>query len=209
MRKTLLSVMAVMAIGAAAQAQEMEIGVKAGVNLATYGGDIEDRESRTGAHVGVLAEFGLSENFAIQPEIVFSMQGADRKYTLDGVTYETEQRLNYINIPIAAKYYVTEGLSIEAGPQIGFLISAKGDTDINGPGISESESVDNKDAFKTFDFGVFGGLGYELDMGLFFQARYTAGLIDILEKSDIDGDGDEGDYKITNNVFSISIGYKF
>ena len=71
MKKTLLSVMAVMAMGAAAQAQEMEFGVKAGVNLATYGGDIEDRDTRTGAHVGILAEFGLSENFAIQPEIVF------------------------------------------------------------------------------------------------------------------------------------------
>lgn len=209
MKKILLSTIAIMALGTAAQAQEIGFGVKAGVNFATFGGDIEDRESRTGAHVGLLAEFKLTENFAIQPELVFSMQGSDRQYSDAASTYELEQRLNYLNIPIAAKYFVTEGFSIEAGPQIGFLLSAKEEGTVSGPVGSESFSSDNKDGYKSIDFSVFGGVGYELPMGVFFQARYAAGITSILEDSDIDEDGTSEDFDVTNNVFSLSVGYKF
>ncbi|RZJ55928.1 MAG: PorT family protein, partial [Flavobacterium sp.] len=37
--------------------------------------------------------------------------------------------LSYLNVPIMAKYYVIEKLSLEAGPQIGFLLSAKNQVD--------------------------------------------------------------------------------
>lgn len=207
MKKTLLSVMAIVAMGTV-QAQEIEFGVKAGVNFATYGGDDAESEgseakSVTGFHIGAVAEFGISETFAIQPEIVYSQQGANREYETGE---ETEQNLSYLNVPIALKYYVTEGLSIQAGPQVGFLLSAKGDTfDMVNGGILED--VDNKDAFETVDFGVFGGLGYDLPMGVFFQARYYVGLTSIQKEFPGIADGEEIDVK--NNVFSLSVGYKF
>jgi len=206
MKKILLSAIAVVALGTAAKAQDMKFGVKAGVNISTYGGDIKDRDSRAGAHVGVLAEFKLTENFAIQPEVVFSMQGADRKFTEGTTVTEDEQRLNYLNIPIAAKYYITEGLSVQAGPQIGFLLSAKQEGTETSPGASVDYSNDNKDAYESVDFSVFGGLGYDLPMGVFFQARYAAGLSNILKDANV---GDSSDFKVQNNVFSVSVGYKF
>ncbi|MNQ60224.1 hypothetical protein D3C85_744960 [compost metagenome] len=88
------------------------------------------------------------------------------------------------------KYYVTKGLSVEAGPQIGFLLAAK------------NEKTDVKDSFNIFDFGVNFGLGYKLDNGLNFGARYNLGLTDInnLENSSS---------KNKNSVFQISVGYFF
>ena len=89
-----------------------------------------------------------------------------------------------------------EGLSIQAGPQIGYLASAKADVDVDGYG---SGSDDYKDQTKSIDFSVAGGIGYDLPMGLFFDARYTTGITKVNE-----GDGD-----LKNAVVQFSVGYKF
>lgn len=195
MKKILLSAVAVMAFGVA-QAQEIKFGAKAGLNIANLGGDAETDGSRTGFHIGAVAEFKLTETFSIQPELVYSMQGAKTKFGIEelGMVVEEDLKLDYINIPIMAKYYVMEGLSLEAGPQIGFLMSAK------------FGSEDVKDGYKSIDFGLAAGVGYELPMGVFFQARYNAGLANIADTSSDEG---EGDFKMTNGVFQISVGYKF
>jgi len=223
MKRILLSAIAIVALGTtAAQAQEIGIGAKAGVNFANFGGDIEDASGRTGFHVGVVGTFKLSETFAIQPEIVFSQQGSQTEqvnmFMEDGVAMtqnrEDKQTLNYINVPIVAKYYITEGLSLHAGPQVGFLISAKSKFDTTntatagGSSISTSASgeEDNKEGFETIDFGVVAGIGYELPMGLSFEARYNVGLSNVYK----DSEGlDDMDITVNNNVLSVSVGYKF
>ena len=93
-----------------------------------------------------------------------------------------------------AKYYVAEGLSLEAGPQIGFLIKAESGAD--------DVSVDVKDAFKSIDFGFNFGAGYKLESGLNFAARYNLGLSDI-------SDDDDSDSNVKNGVFQLSVGYTF
>ena len=183
MKKLLLSALFVTAFGFTTQAQEVQFGVKAGVNIADLGGDVDTEGSLTSFHVGGVAEVKLTETFSVQPELLYSMQGAN---IADGVDLE----LSYLNVPIMAKYYVMEGLSIEAGPQVGFLLSA------------DQDGEDVKDTVKSVDFALNGGVAYDLQMGVFFQARYSAGLSDI---NDVDG----VDMKATNNVFSLSVGYKF
>lgn len=186
MKKLLLSAAAVMAFSFATQAQEVKFGAKAGLNIADFGGDAETSGSRTGLHIGGVAEIKLTETFSVQPELVYSMQGAKEEFA--GV--EADLKFDYLNIPIMAKYYLMEGLSIEAGPQVGFLMSAK------------AEDEDIKDGYKSIDFALNGGVAYDLPMGVFFQARYSAGLSDINDTEGVDA-------KITNNVISLSVGYKF
>nr|WP_245895621.1 porin family protein [Flavobacterium album] len=117
------------------------------------------------------------------------MQGAS--YKVLGADYDL--KTNYINVPILAKYYIMEGLSLEAGPYVGFLMSAKADDE------------DVKDGYKSIDFGLAGGVAYDLPMGVFFQARYNAGLSDINDTESPVGSTP----KITNNVIQVSVGYKF
>lgn len=185
MKKLLLSALCVTAFGITAQAQDLEIqfGAKAGLNIADMGGDADTEGSRTGLHIGGLAEIKISETFSIQPELLYSMQGAE-------VAEDVDLELSYLNVPIIAKYYVMEGLSIEAGPQVGFLLSA------------DQDGNDAKDNLKSIDFALNGGVAYDLPMGVFFQVRYSAGISDI---NDIDGVDD----KANNNVLSLSVGYKF
>ena len=76
MKKIILSAVAVMAFGFA-NAQEVKFGVKAALNVASLTGDVEDVSSLVGFQVGGFAEIKLSEKFAIQPEVLYSAQGAE------------------------------------------------------------------------------------------------------------------------------------
>lgn len=143
---------------------------------------------------------------------MYSAQGATESDTYEDSfvrqVSESEWKLNYIQIPIMAKFYVSEGLSLEAGPQIGFLASAEVDSDstetslFDGSSVSTSSTVDAKEIVKSVDFGLNFGLGYKLDSGLNFALRYNLGLSNIYDVS-------ETDVKIKNRVFQLSVGYTF
>lgn len=206
--KKLLLLTAVAVFGLSnVNAQEVKFGAKAGVNFATIGGDAENADAITSFHVGGVAEIIISDKFSVQPELIYSAQGSKNEYSetfgSETVKYEDKLKLDYINLPIMAKYYVAEGLSLEAGPQISFLMSAKGESEASLGGETESESVDVKDDFKGIDFGLGLGAGYKLDSGLNFSLRYNLGLSNIADGKDI------GDYSVQNNVFQISLGYMF
>ena len=173
-------------------AQEVKFGAKAGLNLASITGDETDGiESRTAFHVGAVAEISVSDKFSVQPELLYSAQGA--KDSFEGI--DVDAKIDYLNLPIMAKYYVAEGFSLELGPQVGFLLSAKAE----GGG----ESIDFKDETKGIDFGANFGVGYKLESGLNFGARYNLGLSNIN-----DGEGSD-DFKNQNSVIQLSVGYFF
>ncbi|MCH2194346.1 MAG: PorT family protein [Kordia sp.] len=91
-----------------------------------------------------------------------------------------------------AKYYVLKGLSIELGPQIGFLLSAEQENEV--------QNIDVKDRLKSIDFEVNFGIAYKFSNGLSFGLRYNAGLTNI---NDVTGFLDENRY----GVVQLSIGY--
>jgi hypothetical protein len=208
MKKLLLSALAVCAFSFSNAQEEkstsgldVTFGAKAGLNLSTFTGDPEDVDMKAGFHVGGMAEIALNEKFSVQPELLFSSQGTQEDVTFfNGINEQTETikyNFSYINLPVMAKYYVTEGLSLEAGPQIGVLVSAKAKAD------GETEDADELlGDLSTIDFGLNFGLGYKLDSGLNFSARYNLGLSNISDESD-------ADFKINNSVFQFSVGYFF
>ncbi|PKV51224.1 outer membrane protein with beta-barrel domain [Aquimarina sp. MAR_2010_214] len=199
MRKLLFVVIATFSLGVTAQEENIRFGAKAGLNIANIAGDaVNGISSRTGFHLGAVVEIPISEKFAFQPEVLYSAQGYTMDETVFGIRIEGTTKLDYINIPLIAKYYVVKGLSIQAGPQVGFLVSAKGE--VKTAGIEREEDID--DFYKSVDLGLGFGAGYQLDMGLFFDARYNLGLSDI---NDVDGDDD----KNQNAVIQFSVGYKF
>ncbi|WP_111706244.1 porin family protein [Lutibacter citreus] len=169
-------------------AQDINFGIKGGLNFASISGDnTENIDPVTAFNLGIMSEIQISNKFSFQPELMFSGVG----YSIEDDTVA----LNYLNIPLMAKYYLTKGFSVEAGPQIGYLLSAK------------NESVDIKDSFNSVDFGLNVGIGYKLDNGLNFGARYNFGLSDI-NKSDVENiNGFTGNNK--NSALQISIGYFF
>ena len=198
MKKNIFAAVAVLAFGFA-NAQEVKFGAKVALNVASVTGDVEDPSSYIGFQIGGFAEFKLSEKFAIQPELMYSAQGGKESGEIeDGFDADFTHKLGYINIPIMAKYYVAKSFSLEVGPQIGFLTSAKGKIEAEG----ESVEVDMKDFYNSVDFGVNFGAGYDFTEKLSAGLRYNLGLSNI---ADFEGE----DFTVKNGVFSVSVGYKF
>ncbi len=191
MKKIILSAIAIMAF-AFSNAQETRFGVKGGLNITSFsGGNYYDAKSLVGFQVGGFAEIKVIDRLAIQPELLFSTQGARLEF---GNT-DFDTKLNYINVPVLAKFYVTKQFTVEAGPQLGFLVSAK------------SEGEDVKDGFKSVDTGFNFGVGYNFTDNFSVGARYTVGLANIADR---DADTwDEYYDSPKNSVFAITLAYKF
>ncbi len=198
MKKSLIIIAIVLFGFTNVNAQDVNFGAKAGVNFASITGDeTDDLDMRTSLHVGVVAEIVISDKFSFQPELLYSAQGAKYKETGDEETY----KLDYLNLPLMAKFYVGEGFSLEAGPQIGFLLSAEVDWEEDG----DSGSVDIKDEVKGIDFGINFGVGYKTESGLNFGARYNLGLADLSDSEMLEADS----FKWHNGVIQVSVGYFF
>lgn len=173
---------------AAAKAQST-FGVKAGLNVANIGGqDVDNNKARIAFHGGVYGNFGLADKLSIQPELVYSSQGV----IFDYVGEDSKTRLNYLNIPVMFQYQIVEGFYAQAGPQFGFLMSAK-----NKYG---KVTTDIKNDRKKFDFGIGVGAGYKFPKTpLGIDARYNIGLSKLDENNDL---------KRYNRVFQIGLFYQ-
>ncbi|MEO6220187.1 MAG: porin family protein [Ginsengibacter sp.] len=194
MKKVILA-MAVIAISTATvNAQgRTNFGVKAGMTSANlkfsgFGANIST-DSKIGFYGGVFAEIGISENFAVQPELLYSLLGAKSSDATNG---DDKINLSYVSVPVLAKY-IKDGLSIVLGPQIGFLVSAKEKT--------SGSNEDVKDDFETTDISGVIGAGYTTISGFGFDARYQLGLSNIAK--------DSGGGKLKNNAFMFGVHYRF
>ena len=184
-----------------ANAQEAKFGVKGGLNIANlnFSGDgAPSTSSLVGFHIGGFTEIKVSDKFFIQPEVMYSTQGAKFKMSEDGLTLNSF-KLGYINLPVMAKYYVAEKFNLELGPQIGFLTSAKANASASGTTVD----VDVKKAFESIDFGLNFGAAYDFTEKVSAGFRYNLGLSNIAKTEDGDNE------TVKNSLFSLSVGYKF
>lgn len=114
-------------------------GIKAGLNVSSISDDgYEDSKSKAGFYGGVFMNASLSEQFSIQPEVLYSQYGAKvtQSYTTDiaGTVrkYESSQsrNLDYITVPVMFQFNATPNFYLEAGPEFGFLVGAKDKGDL-------------------------------------------------------------------------------
>ena len=169
----------------AVTAQQTQFGVKGGVNISSVDNkNGDDFASKAGVHLGGLAHIHITQHFAIQPELVYSMQGGK-----DG---NEELKLNYINVPVLAQYMTHEGLRLETGPQLGFLTSAKSKID--------DVEIDQKDDLNSVDFSWTFGAGFLFPSGFGIDARYNHGIGNI---------SDDNSFEAKNRVFQIGLFYQF
>ncbi len=215
--KKFFFVVAAAVVSTGAFAQNFSYGVKAGLNMASVtkdGDDLEgaDKKMRMGFHAGLVGEYQVSDIFGVQAELLYSQQGV--KFVPTEGDGKDVAKLEYINLPIMAKFYLVDGLSLEVGPQFGYLMSAKRKvSDFKGEMAEENGEVDlldekavGKDFLKRMDVSAALGLSYRFAFGLDVSARYNLGLTKISDKM-----VDENDKKISpkNGVIAVGVGYRF
>lgn len=166
---------------------QLRVGIKAGANFADLDAVSFKTEMRTGFHFGAILEVKLPGSFALQPELMYSSQGAK----VDQAAIE-EIQYDYITVPVLLKYYLLKDvLNVEIGPQFSFLVNDKVESNFLGTNFDASDS-------STFDFAAIGGVGVDLGDHIFLQGRYVFGLTEASANADI-----------KNKVIQISVGYKF
>ena len=173
-------------------AQSAKFGVKAGANISTLKiEDFDDNDSRIGLHAGLFAHIHLNPQWAVQPEVVYSAEGGKLRNVVtqgDEVTFKND----YVNIPVMLQYMFDNGFRLEAGPQLGLLVSSKAEDD-------DGNEDDADDTFKSTNVSLGFGLNYLSQSGFGVGGRYNLGLSNIAE-----GSGD-----VKGRVFQISLFYMF
>jgi hypothetical protein len=177
----------------AAAAKALMAGIKGGANLANLTGeDVFHNSTSPGGIGGVFARYGLSDTWSLQPEVLYSMRGAE--FSTEGI--ENEQQFSYLEIPVLARaawrQEQTLRPSLFAGPSLGILLENK---------IVEGAELDITDESNGIDVGVIvgGGLDYALGAGaLLFDVRYERGVTSWSE--DLDS---------KHSVVSFMIGYGY
>ena len=160
-----------------------QFGLKGGLNLSALTANGHSSDYRTGFHLGGLAHIHLKPKLGLQPELVYSSQGAAYD---DG----SETELEYVNIPLLVQYLFGRGWRLESGPQLGILTHAaykKGNSETN---------VTN--AYKKTEVSWAFGLGYLTASRLGIDVRYNLGLTDASKRG-----------AAKNSVWQMGLFYQF
>src|SRR5665213_1776868 len=122
------------------KAQKIDFGLKGGLNISTLNfNDNSSINSKAGLNFGAFFHIHASPKWALQPEFMYSMEGA--REPLTGNENMIIYRLNYLNVPVLLQRDFNNGFRIEGGPQIGFLLNSRvksGNTTVNDPNFIAS-----------------------------------------------------------------------
>jgi len=173
------AIISLITISSKIQAQGVGLGIKAGANFANQSINTIKQESITGFNGGAYLILAFSEKWAIQPELLYSSQGAELP--------STTREFDYMSIPVLLRWKPISVLSIEAGPQFSKLVGAK----IDG--------ADVQDEFKNSDFGLAVGATVHLPLGLNAGLRYVWGFTDV---SDV-----QSNPEVKNTVVQLYAGW--
>ena len=182
-------------------AQEYVVfGAKGGVNFTNMTSDgFDENNSRTGFHLGLLAEVPLTDRISLQPEVLYSTQATKTATSVFlGNSVTRDYQLDYIQVPVLAKIYLIEGFSLEVGPSFNFLANEE----VKRTAGSTSATTDT-DFGSSFEFGGALGASYKFRGGFFGSARYTQGFTDAFDSDNWDGDA------VKNNGFQLGVGMMF
>lgn len=193
----LIAVMAVISLSASAQKMRHDagsitiqpmIGISNGYLRGEYtsGGTtvkFENNEARTGLGIGAEAEYYTTTPWlSVSAAVLYQQQGWEMKSS-------TTSKVDFINIPVLANFYVAKGFALKIGLQPGFVVKA------------EEDGVDVKDNCNTFNLSLPVGLSYEFKNGITLDLRGAAAITKLNKKSDA--------LKWYNDGGILTIGYKF
>ena len=228
--------------------KSLDIGIKGGLSIPNLTAGSSSNpinsgySSRLGADAAIHAEFHLSKYFSIQPQLEYIEQGGKKNgaqaFSVPAemmglfpagevppylyATYKSVAKINYLMLPVFAKYRFDLGKHFggyaAAGPFVSLLVSAKNitsgssiiylDNEQTQPLSGTAQSFDKTEKIKndlhSFNTGLSGHIGfdYKLPKGsVFIEAGGNYGFVDIQKE------GPNGKNK--TGAATINLGYQF
>jgi len=193
---------------------------KVGVNVSNLPGEniyydtnMKMQRCAKGGFTGGLAlEYQITKQVAVGIEALYADQGCkfkDFEYDISKTSTKgvssAKIKLQYVNVPLMASYYILDGFAVKAGVQMGFLLNSKlsyNEQDISIANDGEREygnvtkkTTDYQDVYKKTDIAIPFALSYEY-MNVIIEARYSYGLTKLAEQGG------------RNSVLSFTVGYR-
>ena len=149
-------------------------GIKGGVNVSNlYAKEVDSKNTIVGANFGLFLKLALSDNLSIQPELLYSMKGAELTYS-GFVTGTSKFALDYIELPVMLVVNVIPNFNIQGGVYVASLARAKA-TNVSNIGVFDFEKTLSNNDFEKTDYGLAVGAGFDFSK-VNLTLRYEYGL---------------------------------
>lgn len=168
------------------------MGVKGGLNHSkTIAPGDDPFSARTSFHAGIFVEVPIRGKFSFHPEILFSSQGGKIEYNrlnINDPSFNNDYGVvvakeDYLLIPLITRFNFNQKISLELGPQVGFVISGG----------------------SFIDYGPTLGVGWDLPRNFTVQFRSYLGVSNVFRKSIVENQSLSD--KIYYGLLQLSVGY--
>ena len=127
----------------------------------------------------------------LQAELLYSAKGDRLRIAPPAPLLHYQRRFHYLDLPVLMRMD-WNGLTAEVGPQLGYLLGARGTTP---DGV-----VRGTNRLRRWPLGYVAGIGYESRWGLGLTLRYNADLTSVSKYGPVFNGA-------RNTVFQVLLGY--
>ena len=192
--------------------QRFSAGPRVGFVYSTFAGDAPNYSFRPGISAGAFLMYSSLNHFGISADVLYSQRGAKSEATVippfGGPVQQTfKQRINYLEIPVALRYFLTlKGNfrpNVYFGPALAFKLNAQHSQTTTGNIVTSG--YESTSEFRPIDLGILAGFqlnwpGFGTAQRFLIDARYTYGLADITV---------DNNARVNNSAVTVSLGYGF
>ena len=148
-------------------------------------------------HAGIaIKDLKITDKIGFQPEVLYSMQGF-KVASLGNIG------IHYLSVPLLLTFPVTEGLALQVGPQISYMINSR-------VGISDLFSVSYKGIFHNVDAGAVAGVEYQVSDNISLGGRYYLGMTNVNKDFSFGNNNNLSDYfQMRNTGIQAYVSFSF
>ncbi len=191
---------------------QFAVGVVGDLNSSNISGSAPSGtiySGRTGFGGGLILDYKVTEDVTLSLQPMILPKGTTISYDLPSYKEERDSvdaKFSYVTIPLMVKVKASKVVYVTSGFDIGFLQSANA-TLINLDGEKDiSENIESMDI--SVNFGV--GFTFEVSsFNLFFEGRYSQGLFNVSNFSEINEHDISSDFKNSGMQLLFGALYNF
>lgn len=207
------------------QSLKAQASIRGGINIASMSANATEKnykdyenQSIIGFQVALAMPFRLSNNVAIQPELVFIQKGGKSQYISDeNNKYISTFTSNYIEVPVSLKLGLGNtagggiGFYVLGGPYVGIALNGKYKNELTFLGVTSTSNktvdyTDDANTEKRIDWGFNVGAGLSLGK-MYLEGRYNLGINNLLDDNATNSSSSEP-YR-RNRGIGLTVGVHF
>lgn len=225
MKKVIFVILMFVMATVSTQSLQAQASIRGGINIASMSANATEKnykdyenQSIFGFQFAVAMPFKVSNNVAIQPELVFIQKGGKSQYITDeNNKYISTFTSNYIEVPVSLKLGLGNtsgegiGFYVLGGPYVGIALNGKYKNELTFLGVTSTsnKTVDysnDANTEKRIDWGVNVGAGLSLGK-MYLEGRYNLGINNLLDDNATNSSSNEP-YR-RNRGIGLTVGVHF